>query len=67
MESDQYFTFQFNKNSKFQWFQYRIINKILATNTFLFQIKKVKGIGSVLFLKHGIRQFAEKPIKSIAE
>ena len=35
--------FKLTKSSKLQWFQYRIINKILATNTFLFKIKKVNS------------------------
>ena len=32
--------FKITKNSKFQWLQYRLINRILATNTFLYKIKK---------------------------
>ena len=35
--------FKVTKNSKLQWFQYRIINKILATNSFLFKIKKANS------------------------
>ena len=31
--------FRVTKDSRLQWFQYRIINKILATNSFLFKIK----------------------------
>jgi hypothetical protein len=30
--------FKITKSTKLQWFQYRIINKILATNSFLFKI-----------------------------
>lgn len=33
--------FKITKNCKLQWFQYRINNRILATNSFLFKIKKV--------------------------
>ena len=33
--------FKITKSTKLQWFQYRIINRILATNSFLFKIKKV--------------------------
>ena len=32
--------FRVTKDSRIQWFQYRIINRILATNSFLFKIKK---------------------------
>ena len=33
--------FKMTKNSKLQWFQYRLINNILATNSFLYKIKKI--------------------------
>lgn len=35
--------FVITKKCKLQWFQYRIINNILATNPFLFKIKKVNS------------------------
>ena len=35
--------FRITKNCKLQWFQYRIINRILGTNSFLFKIKIVNS------------------------
>ena len=35
--------FRITKNCKLQWFQYRIINRTLGTNSFLFKIKIVNS------------------------
>lgn len=45
-ETNFFLLFEITKNTKLQWFQFRINHRILATNSFLHKIKKVDSYNS---------------------